>query len=114
MHRPRDVLERLLSQVYEFRLDPPSHMLVGRAGNAHAAGFRDTLQAGGDVDAVAKDILAFDQHVAKMDADPVENAFRLERAFVASGHLPLHRQGALDRRDDGREFDEHPVAHGLE
>src|SRR5580704_16478707 len=113
-HRSRDVLERLLSEVNELRLNPPPHMLVGRAGNAHAAGFRNALQAGGDVDAVAKDILALDKHVAEMNADSVEDTLRLEGAFVASRHLPLHRQGAFDRRDDGREFDEHPVAHRLE
>jgi hypothetical protein len=51
---------------------------------------------------------------AEMDPDPVEDALRLEGAVIAGRHLPLHRQGALDPRDDGREFDEHPVAHNLE
>ena len=114
MHRPRDVLERLLSEVDELRLDPSPHMLVRRARNGHATGFGDAFEPRGDVDAVAEDILALDKHIAEMDADPVEDALRLEGAFIAGRHLLLHRQGAFDRRDDGREFDEHPVAHGLE
>ena len=113
-HRPRDVLERLLSEVDEFRLDPPAHVLVRRARNGHATRFGDALQPRGDVDAVANDILAFNQHIAEMDADPVEDALRLRGGFVGGRHLRLHRQRAFDRRDDGREFDEYPVARGLE
>ena len=113
-HRPRDVLERLLSEVDELRLDPPPHMLVRSARNGHATGFGDAFEPRRNIDAVAEDILAFNKHIAEMDADPVEDAPRLESAVIAGGHLPLHRQGALDPRDDGREFDEHPVAHDLE
>ena len=93
---------------------PPAHMLVGRAGNGHAAGFRDAFQPEVMLTPSPRISSPSTKHVAEMDADPVENAFRLERAFVAGGHLPLHREGALDRRDDGCEFDEHPVAHRLE
>ena len=114
MHRPGDVLERLLPEVDELRLDPPAHVLIRGARNGHVARFRDALEAGGDVDAVAKDIVALDQYVAEMDADPVEDALRLGDAFIAGRHLPLHRERALDRLDDGRKVDEHPVAHGLE
>jgi hypothetical protein len=95
-------------------LDPPAHMLVRCARNGNAAGFGDAFQPRGDVNAVAKDILAFDQDIAEVDANPVEDPLPLGRAFVAGGHLPLHRHGAFDRRDHGREFDEHPVAHRLE
>ena len=113
-HRPRYVLERLFSEVDEFRIDPSAHVLVRRARNGYTTGFGDAFDPGGDVDAVTEDILPFDQDIAEMDANSVEDALRLGSVFVAGRHLPLHRQGALDRRDDGREFDEHPVAHGLE
>ena len=91
-----------------------AYVLVRRARNGHPAGFRDAFQPRRNIDAVAKNILALDQHVAEVDADPVEDALRLESALVAGRHLLLHRQGALDRCDHGREFNEHPVARGFE
>ena len=89
-------------------------MLVRRARDRDAAGFGDALQPRGDVDAVANDILAFNQHIAEVDADPVEDALPLGGGFVGGRHLLLYRQRAFDRRDDRGEFDQHPVAHGLE
>ena len=114
-HRPRDVLERLLSEVDEFRLDPPAHMLVAPRRKWTRRRLRRRLPSGEAMLTPSPRISSpSTKHVAEMDADPVEDALRLEGAFVAGRHLPLHRQGAFDRRDDGREFDEHPVAHGLE
>jgi hypothetical protein len=113
-HGPRDVLERLFSEVDEFRIDSAAHVLMRRARNGYTTGFGDAFEPRGDVDALAKDIFAFNKHIAKVDADPVEDAFRFEGGVIAGRRLLLHRQGALDRRDHRREFDKHPVAHDLE
>ena len=44
-------------------------LLAHRAGDADAGGRRDLLQPGGDVDAVAQQVLALGDHIAKVDAD---------------------------------------------
>ena len=43
---------------------------IGRSAQHHLSGLSNLLQARGDIDAVAKDILALDDDVAKIDADP--------------------------------------------
>ena len=44
-------------------------MVVGGARDQHAAGLAQLLQPGGDVDAVAEQVVALDHHVAEIDAD---------------------------------------------
>ena len=113
-HGPGDVLERLLAEVDELSLDPATHMIVGGAGDAYAARLADGFEPRCDIDAVAQNILAVDQHVAEIDADAVEDASGLGNARVAFGHLLLHANRALDRRDDRRKFQQHAVAHRLD
>ncbi|MCY1241735.1 hypothetical protein D9M72_546550 [compost metagenome] len=43
-------------------------------GDAYATGGRRGLQARGDVDAVAKEIVSFNDDVGEIDADPDEDA----------------------------------------
>ena len=59
------------------------------------------FEAGGDIDAITKDIVAFDQHVAKVDTNS-----ELHPPIVRDINVPfrrelLDRHGALDRGDDG-------------
>jgi hypothetical protein len=65
-------------------------------------------------DAVADEIVPFDQHVAEMDPHPVAKTFGLRRPLVQPRRLGLQRQRALHGRDHGREFDQESVAHCLE
>ncbi len=113
-HGPRDVLQRLLAAIRKFRLDAAADMLIGRSRNADAAGFGDPFEPRGDVDAVADQVVALDDHVAKVDADTVDETPLNGNASVALGRHPLNCECAFDRRDDGREFDEDAVAHRLE
>ena len=89
-------------------------MIVGGSGDAYAARLADGFEPRRDIDAVAQNILAVDQHVAEIDADAVEDASGLGNARVAFGHLLLHANRALDRRDDRRKFQQHAVAHRLD
>ena len=63
-----------------------------RARYADAARRRETFQTGGDVYAIARDIVAFDDDIAKVDPDAELNA-GLVRLFTLSRH---HR--FLDRQ----------------
>ena len=80
-------------------------MPKGIVGDADAAGLSDALQSGGDVDAVAEDVISLDQHVADMDTDAPFHS-----AFVGDARIPLHRkplqrEGALDSADHRTELD---------
>jgi hypothetical protein len=54
--------------VIEIELIPD--LLVNGVGDANGARPGESLEAGGDVDAIAEDVAAVDDHVAKIDTDP--------------------------------------------
>src|SRR3972149_6237331 len=86
----------------------------GTARDEDSAGVADALQAGSDVDAVAVEILAFDDHVAEIDADAQHDAAVVGLAGRALGHRRLHADRALHGVDDAGEFGEQAVPGGLE
>ena len=112
--RPGDVFQVRLAEVDEIRLDPLAHVLVGGAGQAHAARLGDALEPRRDVDAVAQKVVAFDQHVAEMNADAIDDAPAFGEVGVALGHHALDRERAFGGRNDRGKFDEEGVAHRLE
>ena len=89
-------------------------MLVGRARNQHAARLANPLQPRRDIDALAENVVALDQHVAEVDADAVDDALGLGHVGVALGHQLLDGDRAFDGGDDGRKFQQQPVAHRLD
>src|SRR4029077_16127597 len=68
-HRPCDVLDLLLAQILKDKGQPVADVVVNCVGDEHAAGIGQRFDPGGDVDAVAIEIVAFDNHVAEIDAD---------------------------------------------
>ena len=54
--------------VIEIELVPD--LVVDGLRDADRAGLGERLEPGGDVDAIAKDVVAVDDHVAEIDADP--------------------------------------------
>ena len=89
-HRPRDVLQRPLAEIDELGLDPAAHMIERRPRNANSSRLCDAFQPRRDIDPVAQHVLAVDQHVAEMNANSVDDAFRLGSLRVALGRLFLH------------------------
>src|SRR5262249_3210331 len=69
-HRVGDIFDAVGSErpVIESELVPD--LVVYGLRDADRAGLGERLEPGGDVDAVAKDIVAVDDHVAEIDADP--------------------------------------------
>ena len=109
----RDVLQALGAEVGERRRPSLPHLLVHRAGDHDAAGLGQGLEARGDVDAIAVDLLAAHDHVAQVDTDPeLELALARERS-VARRQLRLGRDGAGNGVRDARELGQHVVAHGV-
>ena len=43
-----------------------------------------------DIDAIAKNVIAFDENIAEVDPDPIQHTPVLGGALVAFGHHRLH------------------------
>jgi hypothetical protein len=86
-------------------------VLVRRAGDQQTTRFTDTLQPRCNIDSFAEDVVAFDQHVAEMDADAINDFLAVPRFGVARDHELLNRYGALNGVDHRGELQQQPIAH---
>ena len=89
-------------------------MVVGRAGDHHAAGLAQLLQPGGDVDPVAEQ--SSPSTTTSPRLTPIRNTIRRSgrRLGLAVGHGLLHRHRAGHRIDHRGELDDRAVAHQLD
>lgn len=69
-HRLRDVLDALLTREPEWQDHLGPNLIEYGAGDGDATWFRGRLQSSRDVDAVSKQIVALDEHIAEIDANP--------------------------------------------
>jgi len=113
-HRPGNVLDLLLAQILEDKGQPVAHLVVDRIGDEHPAGIGQGFDASGDVDAVAIEVVALDDHVAEIDADAQLDAAVHNRTSIPLDHCLLHRDRAAHRIDDAGKFDQQAVASGLD
>ena len=81
---------------------------------SNPARLANALQPRRDIDAVAQNVVALDQHVAEIDADAIDDALGLGRLGVALDHQFLDRDRAFDRGDDGGKLQQQPVARRLD
>ena len=109
-HRLSDVLDALAATRAVFEVELVPDLIVDGLRNAHCAGFGQRFEPGGDVDAVSEDIVAVDDHVAKIDADPqFETPFRRKRIVERARGL-LHLDSAAERVDDAGKIRQQAVA----
>src|SRR5579871_4383234 len=112
LHWPVDIFQRSLAQVIERKAGLASDLFEGAAGQADAARRALVFHARRDVDAVTKNVVTVDDDVPDINADTEDD---LRSALgIARGHLRLNGHGAGYRVHCAREFDEHPVAGGLD
>jgi hypothetical protein len=84
-------------------------------GKTDASRFSDTLNACGDVDAVAHQVaIALLDHVAQVNADTELNAALCRKASVALDHAVLHFDGAADGIDHAAKLNDASVASALD
>ena len=114
MHRLYDVLDALLPDVLERVREPVADMVANRARDAHAAQLCQGLQPSSDVDTVAVDVVAVNDHVAQINADAEYDALVLGHIGVAVSHRSLDLKGAADSIDDTGEFRQYAVAGSLD
>ena len=79
--RPVDVLDADFAAILETNVDPVADAFVDDRGDADPAGLGERLQPRGDVDAIAVDVVAFDDDIAEIDAD-AQHDVRLARALI--------------------------------
>ena len=113
-HRPGDVLDLLLAQILEDKGQPVADVVVDRIGDEHPAGIGQGFDPRGDVDAVAIEVVALDDHVAEIDADAQFDAAVRRDAGVPLGHRLLHLDRAAHRIDDAGKLHQQAVAGGLD
>src|SRR5262249_54027377 len=109
-HRPRDVLQLLLTRVLEVHVELVAHLTVGVVGNANAARLRDVFEPSSDVDAVAENVTVLNDNVTDVDADTELDALVGSHSRVALGHTALQLDGAPDGIHGANELDQNPVA----
>ena len=114
LDRLGDVLDPLPTHRGESELKPLVQLLAHLARDADPARLGQAFEAGGDVDAVAVDVLALDDHVAQVHADPETDALRLRHVPLATGHALLDGDRAGDRVHDAGELDQGAIAHQLD
>ena len=86
--RPGDVFDCDLPAVVKNRVDTVGDTFVNNRRDANAAGLGERLEPRGEVDAVAVDVVAVDDDVAQVNADPEHNG-----VWASSG---LRLDGALN------------------
>ena len=89
-------------------------LVEGAAGDQHAAGLGQGFEPGGDVDAIAQQIVAVDHDVAEVDADPVFDPLRGRPPGVAVRDRRLDLERGADRLDGARELGDRAVAGAAE
>ena len=113
--RPLDVLEREFTQRVELGLEPAFDRFADGARDDDAAGRGLGFEAGRHVHAVAVEVFAFHDQIAKVQADPEHDArvFRLVAVGFGHGLLEcdsgakcIHSAWKLDQRTVARQLDQ--------
>ena len=84
------------------------------AGDSNSASFSDLLQSRRNIDAVAEYVVALDDDITQVHADPEADGVLVGDAAVAFGHACLNADAAFDGGDDTWELQQQPVAHRLD
>ena len=105
----RDVLDRLLAQEVGAERQLAPDLVVNAAGDVDAAGLGQRLQAGGDVDAIAEQVIALDHHVAEVDADPELEPPVLGQLAISGREFLLDLDRTSCGFDGARKLGQHAV-----
>ena len=113
--RTSDVLDALVAEILECDVvQPVTDLIAHRTRNTDAARLGEHLEPRRHVDAVAKDVVVLNDHVAEIDADAELHPSRRRDIRVASRHPALNLGRAQHGVGNAMELDEHAVAGGLD
>src|SRR6185369_5546508 len=88
-HRPGDVLELLFAGILEGDIELASRIFLHAARNADPTRFREALQTGRHIHAVAVDVAAVDDDIADIDANTELDPPLLRDVGIALKHAAL-------------------------
>src|SRR4051794_25829940 len=114
LDRLGDVLDPLRAHRGKADRELACNLLTHPTRDADPTRLGQALQPGGDVDAVAVDVVVLDDDVAGVDADAEADLLVLGDARLALGHAALDGDGTGDRVDDAAELAQHAIAHELD
>src|SRR6516164_8441531 len=109
-HRPRQVLDALLTPVLEWIGQLVSDLVVHDSRDADAARLGQSFQPCGDVNPVSKDVVFFDNYVAEVDANAEPDPPLLGHLRLAVDHPALDLGRTAHCVDDTAKFGEQAVA----
>ena len=101
-HRARDILEQLLSGVFERQFELALHILPDPLRNADAARPRQSFEACCHVHSVTMEASALEDHVADVDSHSEYDPLSGRHLFVPTDHLALNIDSAPQAIDDAR------------
>ena len=112
--RSSDVLDDLVTEILESDLvQSVTDLITDRARDTDAARFGERFEARRHVDAIAKNVVFLNDHVAQIDADAELYPSRRRDVRVASRHPTLDLGSAQHRVGYAVELDQQAVAGGL-
>ena len=107
-HGPIDVLEGRFAEVVALEIELAERVFTDTPGDGDATGLGERFDAGGDVNAIAENIVGLNQDVALVKADTELQGGRV-------GLLPgLDGEGAAEGLDGTRKFGKQAVPGGFE
>ena len=109
-HRPGDVFELLLTEVYKGKLHLAGDVFINLAGYANAARLSNGLETSSDVDAIAVDAGVIKDNVALVDPDAEPHAAGFLYTSIALRHRSLDCHRTLGGAHDTAELCEDPIA----
>ena len=112
-YRFGDILNVLLAEVFEVEWELIPYVFLDSPRDTDAARFCQTFQPRRDVDAVAVDLLAIDDHVAEVDTDAELHPALGWQIRVLGLERGLDLDGALDRIHDACKLRKYTIARGI-
>ncbi len=85
-------------------------MIAHRLGHSDSPNWGNLLQPRRYIDAIAEDVFAFDNYVAKIDANTEFDPAILWHPSIAIAHPALNFRSAGNRVDHAWKFHQHTVA----
>ncbi|ESZ36496.1 hypothetical protein X732_23125 [Mesorhizobium sp. L2C066B000] len=89
-------------------------MIKCGSGDTYTPRLGHSLEACGDVDAIAVDVIFLNDDITEIDADAKPDVAGVGGALVSDSHPALNRGSALDGINDAGEFYQRPVSHELD